>query len=262
MNGVTQKSATQPFPPFSTIPGVEAEPSTAVVFATCLERRAAWTHAMGVRGYIPVPVTTPLEAIFELTRGIVDVTVVDGSREAFRLDALGLVRLLLEENLSRVIIIDQRLRAELPHALRQDPRLRILSAHPPVSGGVEEVPTMRHIVLAEDDDTLRRALSRRLRRHGFKVTEVEDGGAVAGIINTGVEIDLVVSDVRMPKIEGPAALHALTTRSPDVPVILMTAFPSDDVYRAAQHLGARAVLEKPVSMRHLVDTIESVSLAA
>ena len=200
--------------------------------------------------------------MFEVVRRPPAVAIVDGSREAFRLDALGLVRILLEENLSQLVIVDTRLRAELPQALRVDPRLRTLTAHPPVHGeDVERVPAMRHIVLAEDDSVLRRALSRRLRRHGFKVTEVEDGFALTAVLGAGDDIDLVVSDVRMPKIDGPAALHQLTTTSPEIPVILMTGFPSDDVYRQAEHMGARAVLEKPVSLRHLVDTIESVSLS-
>jgi hypothetical protein len=105
----------------------------AVVFATSLERRAEWTEALLRRGFLPTPTGLPLEAVIVLSAGQVDVLVVDCGQGPFRLDAVGLARLALEESLAKEVIIDRRSRRGLPKELQSDPRVRGLSLGGPTA---------------------------------------------------------------------------------------------------------------------------------
>lgn len=68
--------------------------------------------------------------------------------------------------------------------------------------------------------------------------------------------DLVITDVRMPGVLGTEVLEALAGAEHKVPVIVMSSFVDDDVRAAAKRYGAAAVLEKPVPLPILLDTIE------
>lgn len=229
----------------------------AVVFSPGLERRAAWCEALHRRGLLPTPTGVPLDAVIELTGTHADVLVVDCARGPFQLDAVGLARLALEESLADEVIMDRRTRAALPVGLQVDPRVRAITA----AEGDDDVsvPRRKRVLLAEDDPTLRRRVSQRLREHGFNGTEVSDGDALArAVASEASDIDLVVTDVRMPRRPGTSALASLPIVAPDVPVVIMTAYPDDDVMRSAEALGACAVLEKPFSLDELVTVVDGL----
>lgn len=121
------------------------------------------------------------------------------------------------------------------------------SVHPGVTG---------HVVLAEDDDRLRQLLARALERDGFRVSEVCDGAAlldlVGDLLASGLEhagIDLVITDVRMPILNGISALSAL--RSEAIPVIVMTAFGDAETHAAASRMGAVLVFDKPFDLAEI-----------
>jgi CheY-like chemotaxis protein len=93
---------------------------------------------------------------------------------------------------------------------------------------------MTRVLVAEDDAVARDLLVEILRGEGFEVEAVDDG-AEAVERAAGRPYDLVVSDVRMERADGFAVLRAFGERSPDTPVILITAF--GDV--AGSHGGDR-----------------------
>lgn len=100
------------------------------------------------------------------------------------------------------------------------------------------------ILVAEDDDDMRSLVVDALRRDGYQVRGVSDGGYLLGQLAFGGEIDLVISDVRMPILSGTTILGSVRSALSTLPVILMTAF-SDDATRAhAERLGA-VLLDKP-----------------
>lgn len=228
----------------------------AVVFSPGLERRAAWCEALHRRGLMPTPTGVPLDTVIELIGAHVHLLVIDCARGPFRLDAVGLARLALEESLADEVIVDRRTRAALPVGLQIDPRVRAITA---AEGDDVSVPRRKRVLLAEDDPTLRRRVSQRLREHGFNVTEVGDGDALArAVASEASDIDLVVTDVRMPRRPGTSALAALPVVAPDVPVVIMTAYPDDDVMRSAEALATCAVLEKPFALDELVTVIDGL----
>jgi CheY-like chemotaxis protein len=116
------------------------------------------------------------------------------------------------------------------------------------SGGVR-------VLLAEDDDELRWALSDFLRSEGYDVIAVRDGRAVlerlgATMLLEGRDFpaDIIVSDLRMPGLTGMQILENVRAQGWRTPVILMSAFGDEEVRKRATELGAKAFLPKPVDV--------------
>jgi two-component system cell cycle response regulator CpdR len=113
------------------------------------------------------------------------------------------------------------------------------------------------ILVAEDDAEMRRLVTDALRDDGYEVVELADGGRLLVDIAArlkaepkGDEIDLIVSDIRMPICTGLQILEALRQAHWRTPVILMTAFGDDATRRQAESL--RAVLfDKPFDLDDL-----------
>ena len=114
------------------------------------------------------------------------------------------------------------------------------------------------ILLVEDDTELRRVIARTLRRDSLHVVECANGDAAFDWLGDGVFDGyyerlpaLIVSDVRLPYFDGFDLLEALRGALARVPVILITGFPDDELYRRAFTLGARNVLAKPFDLEDL-----------
>jgi DNA-binding response OmpR family regulator len=114
------------------------------------------------------------------------------------------------------------------------------------------------ILLVEDDTELRRLIARMLRRDGYQVVECANGDAALDWLGDGVFDgyyerlpELVVTDVRLPYFDGFEILEVVREGLTRVPVILITGFPDDELYRRAFALGARNVLAKPFDLEDL-----------
>jgi two-component system cell cycle response regulator CpdR len=113
------------------------------------------------------------------------------------------------------------------------------------------------ILVAEDDAEMRRLVTDALRDDGYEVVELADGGRLLVDIAArlkaepeGDDIDLIVSDIRMPICTGLQILEALRQAHWRTPVILMTAFGDDATRKQAESL--RAVLfDKPFDLDDL-----------
>jgi DNA-binding NtrC family response regulator len=102
------------------------------------------------------------------------------------------------------------------------------------------------ILLVEDDDGHRRTLERHLTRTGWKVTAAEDGDRGLGAFSEA-RADVVLTDVRMPGMDGLELLRRVREHSP-VPVIVMTAFSDMRSAIDAMKLGAYDYLTKPLDL--------------
>ncbi len=101
------------------------------------------------------------------------------------------------------------------------------------------------VLLAEDEDALRMAITRVLLRAGFDVFEAADGHAALAALDEA-EFDVVVSDINMPGEDGIALLREVTRRDLDLPVVLITGVPSlETAIQAVEH-GAHHYLRKPL----------------
>ena len=111
------------------------------------------------------------------------------------------------------------------------------------------------ILLVDDDPGLLRLLSIRLRAEGFEVEAVESAHDALSVL-TGFRPDLVISDLRMDKMDGIGLLKELQTRSPGLRVVLITAHGTiPDAVTATQH-GAFGFLTKPVDKDELLRLVD------
>src|SRR4051812_37929109 len=105
------------------------------------------------------------------------------------------------------------------------------------------------ILLVDDDEALRLGLEEMLRRAGHRVTGAGNGRQ--GLERLG-EADLLVTDLRMPDMDGLALLRAARGLRPGLEVIVMTGFGSIASAVEAMRLGARAYLTKPFDPEELL----------
>jgi len=112
------------------------------------------------------------------------------------------------------------------------------------------------ILLVEDDRALARVCARALEAVGFRVDRAEDGVEALKCLIRG-DIDVVVSDVRMPRMGGLELLERVRQLRPDVPVVLMTAELDVETYARAKALGSVRYLLKPVRLERLVNAVQT-----
>ncbi len=111
------------------------------------------------------------------------------------------------------------------------------------------------ILIVEDDQELREALCDTLALAGFTYLEADSGEAALAVL-ADTHVDMVVSDVNMPGIDGHELLERIKQLQPGLPVMLVTAF--GQVERAVEAIRAGAVdyLMKPFEARALVDAVQ------
>lgn len=112
------------------------------------------------------------------------------------------------------------------------------------------------IALADDQALVREGLKALLGQLGIEVVvEAEDGRALLdGLAGTSVEV--VVSDVRMPGLDGIGLTRELRARGLTLPVVLLTTFDDSELMLAAVAAGAQAFLLKDASPEDLRDAID------
>ena len=111
--------------------------------------------------------------------------------------------------------------------------------------------TGKRILVVDDEAKMRRLLELALRNLGHEVGQADDGeSALAALADSA--FDLVITDLRMPRMDGLAMLRALRQRNDDVPVIVLTAHGSIESAVEAMKLGAIDYVIRPFEM----ETIE------
>ncbi len=111
------------------------------------------------------------------------------------------------------------------------------------------------ILIADDDASFRRVLEYQLKQAGFSVVSVEDGKKAIEAF-TQNRIHAVLTDLDMPEVSGIELLKRIKQRSPDVPVIVITAFGTIDSAVDAMKLGAYYYLTKPINKDVLLHTLD------
>jgi len=113
---------------------------------------------------------------------------------------------------------------------------------------------MTQILVVDDEPDLRRYLADELSDDGYRVDTAGDGvDAVLRVIDGG--IDLVLMDIRMPRLDGLNALRILRRLAPAVPVIMFTGQAGQGDMLETTRLGAKTCLLKPVNVERLKETV-------
>lgn len=122
------------------------------------------------------------------------------------------------------------------------------------------------VLIAEDDEEMRRLLVEEFRRNGWDTHEAADGADLLARLELGAlrptsPPDLIISDERMPRMCGLEVLQALAAEGVRYPFILITSFGDPDLHAAAERLGARMTLDKPIDLKVLIELANTVVAA-
>ncbi|WP_297848139.1 sigma-54 dependent transcriptional regulator [uncultured Desulfovibrio sp.] len=111
------------------------------------------------------------------------------------------------------------------------------------------------ILVVDDDDAHRGMLRTMLRSWGYTVEEAADGDNAVALVHEKA-FDVVLTDVRMTRMDGISALKGILAYNPALPVVLMTAYSSVETAVEALRLGAYDYLIKPLDFEALRHTLE------
>ena len=114
-----------------------------------------------------------------------------------------------------------------------------------------------HILIIDDESSIRKTLARILQQAGFEVTTAESAEQGLDYLRT-TQFDMILSDLRMPGMHGMEALKVIHVEYPSLPVILFTAQP--DVNSAVEALrhGATDYLLKPIKPEAIIERARSI----
>lgn len=115
-------------------------------------------------------------------------------------------------------------------------------------------PTLR-VVVAEDEALIRLDLVEMLTEAGYDVVGQAGDGEAAIELTESEKPDLVVMDVKMPKLDGISAAERIAKQR-IAPVVILTAFAQRDLVERARDAGAMAYLTKPFTIEDLIPAIE------
>ena len=120
----------------------------------------------------------------------------------------------------------------------------------PNSAAATDPGISKTVLLVEDELGIRQLTAELLRDRGYRVLEAESGPAVLRLIQTGVHLDLLISDYGLPgSMNGRQVIDAVHERNPELPAILITG------YAATEHIAGLEVIRKPFDPAVLLDRV-------
>lgn len=150
----------------------------------------------------------------------------------------------------------------------QGTRLEVLlPAHAPSAPSAVAMPTpervlevlSRRVLVVDDEDAVRRLVCAVLERQGYAVRQAPNGREALALLDTGVEFDLVVSDVIMPEMGGRELGRHLRTLHPQLPVLFMSGYSHEEMDVQGGMLEEGLVLiPKPFSVGQLLTAVRAM----
>lgn len=137
-------------------------------------------------------------------------------------------------------------RGQVPDAARAEPEK---AASEWAGGG--------RLLLVEDEDMVRAVAERALSRAGFSVTTASDGEEGLAAVARNEEFDLIVSDVVMPGMDGPAMMRAVRKVRPDIPVLFMSGY-AEEQLRGEIDIDRMHFIAKPFNVQQIGDAVNKV----
>ncbi|MCG8459452.1 MAG: response regulator, partial [Holophagales bacterium] len=115
------------------------------------------------------------------------------------------------------------------------------------------------VLLAEDEESVRKVIHEILRSQGYSVLVAEDGHDALRVAEKHEgEIDLLLTDVMMPRIKGPELAERLSRDRPDMAVLFMSGYHEDSVLGVRQRQGGAHLLLKPFTARQLGERVREL----
>jgi two-component system, cell cycle sensor histidine kinase and response regulator CckA len=116
------------------------------------------------------------------------------------------------------------------------------------------------VLIVEDEHMVRAVAERALTRHGYTVLTAENGEAALEILAREGRVDMMISDVVMPTMDGPTTVRAARKMQPDLPILFISGY-AEEQLRKSIDIPNVAFLAKPFSVQQLAETVRD-TLAA
>ncbi len=116
--------------------------------------------------------------------------------------------------------------------------------------------TQRHLLLVDDEEALRSVVAERLTDHGFSVVQAASGEAALQALD-GFAFDVIVSDLRLPGVDGRQVIDAALTRYPGIVAIVVTGYGTVKDAVDVIKLGAADFIAKPFQFDELMHVLTS-----
>jgi CheY-like chemotaxis protein len=121
-------------------------------------------------------------------------------------------------------------------------------------------PTPLRVLVAEDEALIAMALRWTLEARGHVVAQVADGVDALAALDAAGPFDALVTDMRMPRMDGEELIRRVRAVLPDLPVVLVTAFATRQMSQVLATLGGPyAILEKPVAFDSVAEEVERMA---
>lgn len=115
----------------------------------------------------------------------------------------------------------------------------------------------KRILVVDDEENARLGLSRLLTNEGFLVDSVSNGFEALSYLRQQ-EVNLIVTDINMPEMNGISFLKELNKNFPNSNVIMITAYGGVESYIEAMNLGAFEYINKPVKIEELKSILKKI----
>ena len=124
--------------------------------------------------------------------------------------------------------------------------------------------THGRILIIEDDPDIREILKVQLEQGGHQVIEAKDGQEGIGLMKKGsnlLQVGLIITDIRMPKVNGVEAVDYIKANAPSIPIMVITGYPDAKLAVDLLQKGVKDYLVKPVEKDTLLKKV-SVMLSS
>jgi CheY-like chemotaxis protein len=131
-----------------------------------------------------------------------------------------------------------------------------VAAAPPESPDRESSPV---VLVVDDEQGLRELICRTLQAEGFRTMEAGHGGEALELMEASPDsVDLVVTDVVMPGMDGRELGRRLENRWPQIPILYISAYDVNDIFRRGSPRSSAPFLQKPFPLEGLVTTVRGL----
>jgi len=132
-------------------------------------------------------------------------------------------------------------------------------AEPSEAAAPNDLTGVGTVLLVEDEDPVRLFSARALRNKGYKVIEAKSGEAALEVIHRATEtIDLLITDVVMPRMDGPGLIREVRETHPDMKVIFISGYTEDSFRKRLDSDAEIHFLPKPFSLKQLASKVKEV----